>query len=554
MAIARVLRLLRTARHLRAEQVAYRLYYRLGRRLVQKRALAPVGEVVRRPWTNAWVAPLIGPRSHFEPGVFEFLGERGALADLQGWNSPGKAKLWLYNLHYLDDLCASDAEARLDQHAWLIEHWIDENPPLFGNGWEPYTLSLRIVNLVKWFARHPEVSSKWLNSLASQAQALVAQEERHILANHLFVNGKALVFAGALLGGEIGERCLRHGLAILDREIKEQFLPDGGHFELSPMYHATLLWDMCDLVNLARCSGVPEFAGRVGEWLKVIQRGLAWLDAMSHPDGEVSFFNDAAFGIAPSPTAIKAYAGTLGGFPEPLLTEVSGVLHLKATGYVVVGLANGGKALLDVAKVGPSYQPGHAHADTLSFELSLYGQRVLVNSGTSQYGEDAERQRQRSTAAHNTLEVNGENSSEVWAGFRVARRARPTNLKIWREFSGDGERLLVCCAHDGYKRLPGKPVHQRQWEFTATGLRIVDSLSGLFRKAVSRFYLHPDIKISGNQVMTLPDGNRIVLSVAGGQVQIIPATWHPEFGVSQKTHCIEIDFDSAVVTADFSWK
>ena len=63
-------------------------------------------------------------------------------------------------------------------------------------------------------------------------------------------------------------------------------------------------------------------------------------------------------------------------------------------------------AILDVAEVGPSYQPGHAHADTLSFELSLYGQRVLVNSGTSQYGNDAERYRQRSTGAHDAHQRN----------------------------------------------------------------------------------------------------------------------------------------------------
>ena len=42
-------------------------------------------------------------------------------------------------------------------------------------------------------------------------------------------------------------------------------------------------------------------------------------------------------------------------------------------------------ALLDVARVGPDYLPGHAHADTLSFELSLYDRRTIVNCGISQY-------------------------------------------------------------------------------------------------------------------------------------------------------------------------
>ena len=64
------------------------------------------------------------------------------------------------------------------------------------------------------------------------------------------------------------------------------------------------------------------------------------------------------------------------------------------------------------------------HADTLSFEFSLFGQRLIVNSGT-EYGFGTERLRQRGTFAHSTLSINGVNSSDVWSGFRVGSRARP---------------------------------------------------------------------------------------------------------------------------------
>ena len=82
-------------------------------------------------------------------------------------------------------------------------------------------------------------------------------------------------------------------------------------------------------------------------------------------------------------------------------------------------------ASADVGEIGPDYRPGHAHADTLCFELSVFGQRLVVNSGTSEYGLGAERLRQRGTAAHSTVQIDGADSSEVWSGFRVARRARP---------------------------------------------------------------------------------------------------------------------------------
>lgn len=554
MSAARSSRLFHTVRHLRMEQIAYRLYYRLAKPLVVRQAMAPVAGVAQRPWLRPWAAPLVMPRCHLARGSFEFLGQRGQVRAASDWHAESQGKLWLYNLHYLDDLNAVDADSRADQQGWLIQRWIDDNPPLLGNGWEPYPLSLRLVNLVKWCARHPQAPAQWLASMARQAQAVAAQEERHILANHLFANGKALVFAGAFFAGDPGARWLKRGLAILDREISEQFLPDGGHFELSPMYHATLLWDICDLVNLAGRSAVPALAERVAIWHGVIDRGLRWLASMCHPDGEISFFNDAAFGIAPPPEAIEAYARSLdctcGADPVGPLSFV----HLVDSGYVVVQLGQGGKALLDVAEVGPAYQPGHAHADTLSFELSLFGQRVLVNSGTSRYGDDAERQRQRSTAAHNTVEIDDENSSEVWAGFRVAQRARPIALRVWQETRQECAELLVRCAHDGYKRLTGAAVHQRQWAFAATGLRVIDSLSGQYRKAVSRFYLHPDVQVSGNQELQLSGGQKVRWSVTGGQAQIVPSTWHPEFGASLPNHCIEIMFDGTEVVVQLSWE
>ena len=503
LGLAHLSRFLRTAHHLGVRQIGYRLFYRVLASLIRSRMLAPIGDASVRHWRVLWNAPLVYPRSSFGDDNFNFHNAGGQVKSIFDWNNAAKSKLWLYNLHYLDDLNAADSDVRQAEQTALIERWIRDNPPPAGVGWEPYPLSLRLVNLIKWCSRNGEVPKAWLDSLARQAHALSVQIEYHILGNHLFANGKALVFAGAYLGGAAGDRWLAKGLRILDREFGEQFLDDGGHFELSPMYHAILIWDVCDLVNLAQRSGLPELEARAGAWRPVISRGLEWLDAMCHPDGEIAFFNDAAFGIAPRLGEIAAYAAQLGCVPANSGVRAAPLRHLAASGYVVgveaaasrdghslagdasdsyraAGAAVGCKLLLDVARVGPDYQPGHAHADTLSFELSLFGQRVLVNSGTSCYGEDAERQRQRSTAAHNTVTVDGEDSSEVWAGFRVARRARPKDLSIHQV----GERVSVSCAHDGYRRLPGRVTHRRNWRLAGNALRVTDMIEGQFTDVI----------------------------------------------------------------------
>src|SRR6185436_7069489 len=97
-----------------------------------------------------------------------------------------------------------------------------------------------------------------------------------------------------------------------------------------------------------------------------------------------------------------------------------GIAQLEPSGYVRIQ-RDPVLVIFDAAPVGPDYLPGHAHADTLSFELSWGDRRVITNSGTSTYSVGPRRAWERSTAAHNTVEIDDENSSEVWGGFRVAR-------------------------------------------------------------------------------------------------------------------------------------
>lgn len=568
MLMLKATRLFHTVRYLKPRQIVWRLYYRLMTKSVQHRAMAPLGTIQPRQWQSVWIAPAWMAPCLIAENEFRFLDATGSIATAEDWNHLGKSKLWLYNLHYFDDLNAKQANERFADHRQLVERWIDENPPLEGNGWEPYTLSLRLVNLIKWLASDGWqkgsgfIPAAWVKSLARQAQTLSAQREYHILANHLFANGKALTFAGAFLAGDDGERWLKQGLEILDQEIPEQFLDDGGHFERSPMYHATLMWDLCDLIRLAECSDLAPLRVREPEWRKTLANGLDWLDMMTHPDGEIGFFNDAALGIAPSLAYLRYYADKLDvaspSRQDSLLSQTDlnvpfEVSSARQSGYVSMTWAPGGKALLDIAPIGPDYQPGHAHADTLSFELSLFGERVLVNSGISQYGEDAERQRQRSSAAHNTVVVDGHDSSEVWAGFRVARRARPSAMLIT---ANDGQ-LSISGSHDGYRRLPGKIVHRREWNFKSGSLTVRDSLKGVFSHAEARFHCHPSVTAELHDAkagtLMLADGKQVSFIIEGGRCRLESTTWHLRFGQSHPNQCLAITFEQPHSSTTFSW-
>lgn len=506
---------------------------------------------------------------------FVFLNAEGRLTGPADWNAPSSSKLWLYNLHYFDDLNATGADGRRDWHRALIQRWVDENPPVAGNGWEPYPISLRVVNWIKWALRGNELEPAWVDSLASQMRFLRKRLEYHLLGNHLLANAKALVFAGLYFSGDEAAEWLGKGTAILQREVPEQVLPDGGHFERSPMYHAIVLEVLLDLVNVFGVYGLRSQGHQKEAPTNVIPASaevtdnragmtelladtavtmLAWLRYMTHPDGGIGFFNDAAHGIAPTAVELERYAERL-GLPLPP-AESRALLSLPDSGFVRVR-RGAALALLDVGEIGPGYLPGHAHADTLSFELSLFGQRCVVNAGVSCYGDSDERLQQRGTAAHSTVEIDGVDSSEVWGGFRVARRARPFGLETRQT-----EQVIAAkCAHDGYRRLSGKPVHRRQWRFEPGKLRVTDIVSGGFEQAVAYYHLHPDVDVYADkgagkgrlELGGVAAGRHANWSVTGGEVSIAASTYHPEFGLDIPNQVIEVVFAGAEAVFTLQW-
>ena len=158
-----------TIKYLRLRQVVYRIYY-LFFKLSPRHLHAMDSD--RRQWISPWSAPGLFDSSLTEDGVITLLGESGFIRTKSDWNDTAKSKLWLYHLHYLHELNAREAERNTALNQTLIEQWIKDNPPLSGNGWEPYPLSLRLVNLVKWFSRNETlVTQEWLISLSFQAQA-----------------------------------------------------------------------------------------------------------------------------------------------------------------------------------------------------------------------------------------------------------------------------------------------------------------------------------------------------------------------------------------------
>jgi uncharacterized heparinase superfamily protein len=537
----------RTIRHLRPIQIFARVWIRTRR---PKPKLAPppthgttAGQYVSVARRNA---SLIGPTQ------WRFLNCDGDLGEI-GWQDEQRPLLWRYNQHYFDDLNAHDAHERSVWHAQLIDIWIAENPPAKGTGWAPYPTSLRIVNWVKWALQGNTFNPKTSHSLAVQTRWLAQRIEWHLLGNHLFANAKALVHAGLFFQGAEADRWLNRGLKIIETQIAEQILPDGGQFELTPMYHALAVEDLLDLINILRSHHhrltTPQHIKLLDICQNTIPAMLKWLATTSHPDGRISFFNDAAFDIAPENSELFEYALRL-GFDRPT-AQYAAVTDLTDSGLCRLTYGNA-VIIIDFAAIGPSYLPGHAHADSLSFEMSLFGQRLFVNSGTSTYATGPQRSHERGTATHNTVVVEQQNSSEIWAGFRVGARAHIQE----RHIAQNNDAVIASAKHDGYRRLFNGLDHHREFRLTQNSLCVADHITKP-RSAQAMFHLHPAIKIRDAQscggTLELPNGQIVAYDSHGSPIDVIESPWHPEFGRVERAFCLVVNFVSSDVCFTVNW-
>ena len=535
--------LFNTLRYLKLQQI----YFRLVRKLITPKITESFQGQKPKPsktWTHL---PLYSNKidSNLEACFLNHTKKLDLPAD---WNNESPSKLWVYNLHYFEDLLSNKADKNYKLHLQLLNSWVDQNPVGYGNGWEPYPTSLRIVNILKAWLGGLELDEKLLSSVFAQASFLSSDLEKHLLGNHYFVNLKALLFAGVIFENT---RWLSIAVKGLISEIPEQILEDGANFELSPMYHSLILVDMLDMFNLCRAYPTQVSGKLVSQLEYYIPKILAFMESMTHLDGGVSFFNDSADGIAPTKAKIEIYAEQLGFGISPLDFSKPQIIDNANSGYICATLA-GNKLIFDASAVGPDYIPGHAHADTLSFELSIGAQRVFVNSGTSEYGLSPKRLNQRKTAAHNTVEIADKDSSQVWSGFRVANRAEI--ISRYAELKHDHS-IDLHAAHNGYKSAFGGCIHTRKLTFSENSLIVSDSLQGTFKCAKSRFYFHPDLIISLEDNLLRIEGTELILfsNLKGKVASLVDSFWYPEFGLEVPNKMLLLDFEKPQLEVEFTW-
>lgn len=431
--------------------------------------------------------------------------------------------LWLLNLHYHEFLEALPGALA----SRVVLDWIDQVKPYVRNywldTWNSYTLSLRVVVWMQMLARErlpltETERTRVIGSLLAQLRFLEANLELDLGGNHLMKNVKALLWGSRFFEGSEADRWRDLGERLLEQVLREQILADGMHYELSPTYHNQVLVDLLE----------SYIALHDGELKQLLGRRLADMAQVTtnfrHPDGGVSLFSDSGLYFAYQPDEVlSAWRSVFAARVEP-----ERLITLHASGYY--GLREADNLFLaDCAALAPDFLPAHGHGDALSFEWSIRGRRVFTDPGVFEYQSGPMRAYSRATHAHSTVSIGGEDQSEFWQSFRVGRRARITAC---RHAVTDGG-FLLSGAHDGYTRLPGAPLHKRDFDVTVDRVTLVDTITGGDGQAcTATLLLHPECTVErkSNTVVLVHSGEISVQVETERPTRVEDASFHPDHG------------------------
>ena len=464
--MSKLVRLLQTLNYLKFIQLYYQVFYRLRNLVIGKE---PKKKETSRSKSIVWKGGTLFTNRYFRNQSFNFLNIEHSFSEEIDWNYSDNGKLWTYNLNYFDFL--NQTNITKEEGVSLIQKYIEKDSVL-KDGKEPYPISLRVINWVKFLSNYQYKKSKIDGVLFHHCQILLYNLEYHLLANHLLENAFSLLFGAYYFQDD---HIYAKSKKLLLQQLDEQVLKDGAHYELSPMYHQILFHRLLDCIQLIRLNGEWKHDELLSFLENKASSMRSWLEEVTYQNGDIPLVGDAAFGISTTSAELLSFADNL--------SIKSSQLTLSDSGYRKI-VKDDFELFLDVGNIQPSYQPGHAHADTFNFELHFKKQPIIVDRGISTYNICADRIIERSTSSHNTIAINSLNSSEVWGGFRVGKRAKVNILNDSKD--------KIEAIHNGYKKL--KVIHSRKWYFEDNSIIIVDELTDYSNDNRAFLHFHPNIK------------------------------------------------------------
>ncbi len=425
-----------------------------------------------------------------------------------GDNASPVYKAYAHSFHWLQDLAQTHDQAKAQQAAeTIISWWLPVGETWHRDIWAAETIARRLIN---WLSHAPLIFSTLDLVYRSKVLHSMAQQTRHLMRVHKDANSglghlytaSALTMAGLLLPG--GKNWLLKGLKLLEVRIKNFILPDGSPISRNP---ADAIRTM-QLLILVRNSFIDTNSD-LPSWVQITLDKLApFVRALRHMDGSFAQFNgvsaEGSFGVDAILAASEAKGKPIENASH---AGVQRIVHENSC------------LIVDCGPPPPKNLSAQAHAGTAAFEFSTGQDRLVVNMGPANLSGDmaALNKLSRATAAHSTLVISDNNSSQITNDGYIARGV--TESLVLRESIEDATSIKLM--HNGYLKRYGVK-HERTLTLASSGKKLSgsDKLFGPKLKKLNgetvtlRFHLHPSV-----EALKAPDG-RITLETKNKHIWI----------------------------------
>ena len=370
--------------------------------------------------------------------------------------------LWKYNFFYCDFLLDSkipnkNKEKFINQYS---KEFIGQSPAK-----DPYVISLRLVNIIKWLSiDQKNISEALFENLQEQYFLLRKKIEFHLNGNHLLANIKALIFFEVAFSKDLINSSLLHWLDLLSDQLDKQILADGGHFELSPMYHNIILEDLIDLFLISKNN-----SHLMNILMPYLKKMLRWSSIMKDTFGNIIYFHDSVTGVSLTFDQISNYLkqNQLNQFLDFQIQDEDGVIDLNDSGFLNLKRF-GFNVFFDSSNLKAKYISGHYHSSLFSIQLEIDGIPFISNPGISTYAVSKRRLDERSNYSHSCFSINNENTSNIWHAFRMAK-THECHYQIFKDSYGQ-------CSVKGYTNSYQNHQYSRYLELDKNNIKITDSV------------------------------------------------------------------------------
>ncbi len=414
-----------------------------------------------------------------------------------GWSDCSGPELLRSAAHgftWLRDLRALGTDASRLRARALVSEWFGAHHEPLAN--RPDVIGARIAAWLghyDFFAASADdvFRQKLMGRLMSDARSLSAALPSEELDARALTALKGLIAAAVAMPEHAA--FLTRALRLLPQEIGRQILPDGCHAERSPAAHLAALQDLTEIRALLQAAQVQSPASLTG----AIERMAPVLRVLRHGDGGLALFNGSKEEQGALIELVLAQSGRVGRGPFALVD--GGFQRLQAGRSVL---------LVDCGAPPAAEIDRYAHAGTLSMELSVGRDRMIVNCGSFSAGSPEWRDAARATAAHSTLVIADVNSAELRSD---GLGRRPERVEVQRQEASGAHWLEA--SHDGWKR-PFGAVHRRRLYVAESGedVRGEDVVEAPTPQPFTlRFHLHPTVSASLQQ-----DGEAVLLRLPSG--------------------------------------